>query len=206
MVLSLAAGQYYHCPGASEVTQKDMDTIYYSRNKTNNDKARTTNIFLGIYSTSIPIHSWPQSPHLHLSLELYRAVIDSPANTCILIEVAVVALMELTPQTLNPTFKIRCWISAFVKTCLSYTSSEQMPLLTHAALITLLDASNYTRLKTTSVIAYYLSIHESHICDVPHIVRIFPETGGPRLNIKTVLSTYGDFHVKDKTAVRTSYL
>ena len=29
---------------------------------------------------------------------------------------------------------------------------------------------------------------------------------GPRLNIKTVLSTYGDFHVEDKTAVRTSYL
>ena len=29
---------------------------------------------------------------------------------------------------------------------------------------------------------------------------------GPRLNIKTVLSTYGDFHVQDKTAVRTSYL
>ena len=32
------------------------------------------------------------------------------------------------------------------------------------------------------------------------------DTTGPRLNIKTVLSTYGDFHVKDKTAVRTSYL
>ena len=31
-------------------------------------------------------------------------------------------------------------------------------------------------------------------------------TAGPRLNIKTVLSMYGDFHVKDKTAVRTSYL
>ena len=29
---------------------------------------------------------------------------------------------------------------------------------------------------------------------------------GPCLNIKTVLSTYGDFHVKDKTAARTSYL
>ena len=29
---------------------------------------------------------------------------------------------------------------------------------------------------------------------------------GPRLNIKSVLSRYGDFHVKDKTAVRTSYL
>ena len=33
---------------------------------------------------------------------------------------------------------------------------------------------------------------------------------GPRLNIKTFLATYGDFHVEDtaedKTAVRTSYL
>ena len=29
---------------------------------------------------------------------------------------------------------------------------------------------------------------------------------GPRLNIKTVLSKYGYFHVKDKTAGRTSYL
>ena len=28
----------------------------------------------------------------------------------------------------------------------------------------------------------------------------------PRLNIKTVLSRYGDSYVKDKTAVRTSYL
>ena len=36
--------------------------------------------------------------------------------------------------------------------------------------------------------------------DFPH------KRPGPRLNIKTVLSTYGDFHVKDKTAVRTSYL
>ena len=32
------------------------------------------------------------------------------------------------------------------------------------------------------------------------------KTPGPRLNIKTVLSTYGDFHVRGKTAVRTSYL
>ena len=32
------------------------------------------------------------------------------------------------------------------------------------------------------------------------------EVSRARLNIKTVLSTYGDFHVKDKTAVRTSYL
>ena len=37
-------------------------------------------------------------------------------------------------------------------------------------------------------------------------VAIIWEKTGPRLNIKTVLSMYGDFHVKDKTAVRTSYL
>ena len=35
---------------------------------------------------------------------------------------------------------------------------------------------------------------------------VISSASGPRLNIKTVLSTYGDFHVKDKTAVRTSYL
>ena len=33
-----------------------------------------------------------------------------------------------------------------------------------------------------------------------------PKPSGPRLNIKTVLSRYGDSYVKDKTAVRTSYL
>ena len=37
-------------------------------------------------------------------------------------------------------------------------------------------------------------------------ISIEVKAAGPRLNIKTVLSTYGDFHVKDKTAVRTSYL
>ena len=41
----------------------------------------------------------------------------------------------------------------------------------------------------------------------PEKVKTCPtDSPGPRLNIKTVLSTYGDFHVKDKTAVRTSYL
>ena len=37
-------------------------------------------------------------------------------------------------------------------------------------------------------------------------IHVSGHSPGPRLNIKTVLSTYGDFHVKDKTAVRTSYL
>ena len=42
--------------------------------------------------------------------------------------------------------------------------------------------------------------------DVEDIMNLKYESTGPRLNIKTVLFTYGDFHVKDKTAVRTSYL
>ena len=44
------------------------------------------------------------------------------------------------------------------------------------------------------------------IWDVNARQREVVKTTGPRLNIKTVLSMYGDFHVKDKTAVRTSYL
>ena len=40
---------------------------------------------------------------------------------------------------------------------------------------------------------------------VKSVALAFPYSG-PRFNIKTVLSMYGDFHVKDKTAVRTSYL
>ena len=39
-----------------------------------------------------------------------------------------------------------------------------------------------------------------------HLQYDFHQDAGPRLNIKTVLSTYGVFHVKDKTAVGTSYL
>ena len=50
--------------------------------------------------------------------------------------------------------------------------------------------------------------------EMSYTLRIFHHTicipknmqPGPSLNIKTVLSRYGDFHVKDKTAVRTSYL
>ena len=42
--------------------------------------------------------------------------------------------------------------------------------------------------------------------DTNQAVHISIKEPGPRLNIKTVLSTYGDFHVKDKMAPRTSYL
>ena len=48
-------------------------------------------------------------------------------------------------------------------------------------------------------------IFQTHQIRIPYKAIAMP-TSGPRLNIKTVLSTYGDFHVKDKTAVRTSYL
>ena len=59
----------------------------------------------------------------------------------------------------------------------------------------------------TARIMHYLSCECSsliqwHYCSI--MVNVVAP--GPRLNIKTVLSTYGDFHVKDKTAVRTSYL
>ena len=50
----------------------------------------------------------------------------------------------------------------------------------------------------------------NHIGAVEFSIMVNPESAlkvlGPRLNIKTVLSAYGNFHVKDKTAVRTSYL
>ena len=42
--------------------------------------------------------------------------------------------------------------------------------------------------------------------ELTNLLEDVSQSPGPRLNIKTVLSTYGDFHVKDKTAVRTSYL
>ena len=53
-------------------------------------------------------------------------------------------------------------------------------------------------------LALAFTVHMLHLLYI-HLSRC-GYTAGPRLNIKTVLSTYGDFHVKDKTAVRTSYL
>ena len=42
---------------------------------------------------------------------------------------------------------------------------------------------------------------------VTHFAHTIPvSVPGPRLNIKDRLSRYGDSHVKDKTAGRTSYL
>ena len=51
-----------------------------------------------------------------------------------------------------------------------------------------------------------VSVSQCHYLCGNIAARIALMIPGPRLNIKTVLSTYGDFHVKDKTAVRTSYL
>ena len=52
----------------------------------------------------------------------------------------------------------------------------------------------------------FLSFVNSDIVQVFDVLLHGRSWPGPRLNIKTVLSTYGDFHVKDKTAVMTSYL
>ena len=55
----------------------------------------------------------------------------------------------------------------------------------------------------TALIDYGVKFYKRCLKGVDKGVHLTP---GPRLNIKTVLSTYGDFHDKDKTAVRTSYL
>ena len=52
----------------------------------------------------------------------------------------------------------------------------------------------------------WADFHRSRAWQIALIFTTVMTSAGPRLNIKTVLSTYGDFHVKDKTAVRTSYL
>ena len=59
------------------------------------------------------------------------------------------------------------------------------------------DCITTTKQSTTKPCAYFLGY------TVPPFSTTDSHTPGPRLNIKTVLSTYGDFHVKDKTA---SYL
>ena len=58
---------------------------------------------------------------------------------------------------------------------------------------------NYTILNFILKIYSCFSLHM-------RTITLIGQVSGPRLNIKTVFSTYGDFHVKDKTAVRTSYL
>ena len=57
-----------------------------------------------------------------------------------------------------------------------------------------------------TVVSYYHQCHQWRLKITTIRYYMAQVKSGPRLNIKTVLSTYGDFHVKDKTAVRTSYL
>ena len=65
---------------------------------------------------------------------------------------------------------------------------------------------SYTRI-FFQAIAFKNAVNKiSAILFMRQSVHLSRPSAGPRLNIKTVLSTYGDFHVKDKTAVRTSYL
>ena len=68
----------------------------------------------------------------------------------------------------------------------------------------------YTVLSVTEAIIVIMKVRIlsflSAVMQKASLVHGLCKQSGPRLNIKTVLSTYGDFHVKDKTAVRTSYL
>ena len=58
----------------------------------------------------------------------------------------------------------------------------------------------------TNCLTIKINACNTECCVGPNVSTTSQMWPGPRLNIKTVLSTYGDFHVKDKTAVRTSYL
>ena len=68
------------------------------------------------------------------------------------------------------------------------------------------DKPNFWRNSLLSPPVYCGDSGVSPVCRLIIPVLRVTSRAGPRLNIKTVLSTYGDFHVKDKTAVRTSYL
>ena len=71
-------------------------------------------------------------------------------------------------------------------------------------IITKLYAHNFEPMNDTMMFNNENRNNRTHRCGNSKC-QWWPKSG-PRLNIKTVLSTYGDFHVKDKTAVRTSYL
>ena len=74
----------------------------------------------------------------------------------------------------------------------------------YSPLVSILRRDNFRTTLHESFIFHRIGGHEIWITWLDFDV--FCSGTGPRLNIKTVLSTFGDFHVKDKTAVGTSYL
>ena len=88
---------------------------------------------------------------------------------------------------------------------ISWRQTDSKPLLKQRT-----DGYEFTSWKSTlaSKRQYNMRLDKSEICDICFWYDFVTKDvhPGPRLNIKTVLFTYGDFHVKDKTAVRTSYL
>ena len=107
------------------------------------------------------------------------------------------------------------------KSLITVTSNEHHSVLNHWQIDCLFRLTNYkVNIKALHHGSFVRGIHLSPVDSPlkgPVIWKAFPchdiimidwidKWSGPRLNIKTVLSTYGDFHVKDKTAVRTSYL
>ena len=65
------------------------------------------------------------------------------------------------------------------------------------------NSLNYARLIVVEYIINYLAKNN---LDVVMPAGIFMRAPGPRLNIKTVFSRYGDSHVKDKTVAIPAYL
>ena len=90
---------------------------------------------------------------------------------------------------------IRLWVTVSD----AIITQSYLSYITYSTAITVAESESDFRLTTGTP---YPALTDE-LCGL--FARMLEKTG-PRLNIKTVLSTYGDFHVKDKTAVRTSYL
>ena len=88
---------------------------------------------------------------------------------------------------------------------LAFNCEQDWVIVTHRCLLVLF----YVLIHALNWTFIYLSpwgLVTSYGLAGPCFVVYHQSIPGPCLNIKTILSTYGDFHVKDKTAVRTSYL
>ena len=94
-------------------------------------------------------------------------------------------------------------VTKLINWCSSWNRSS--PWLIAGSLNKCINISKETKIYCSLKLDQNVNIAKRSNSQRIYRARWYPEPG-PRLNIKTVLSTYGDFHIKDKTAVSTSYL
>ena len=90
----------------------------------------------------------------------------------------------------------------------SYRGSQMwINIVADDALVLALWLQSVASLLTKGSTAFKWKLHCHWIIGLPQcLIAAITQGSGPRLNIKDRLSRYGDSHVKDKTAGRTSYL